>query len=75
MLKQYLDALDYIHSRGLAHRDVKLENTLIDQNGNIRIASFERAIRLATLADPAIPKMKEGTLVYMAPEVLQRLPV
>ncbi len=75
MLRQYLDALDYIHSRGIAHRDLKLENTLIGQNGIIRISGFECAISLATLADPAIPKRKEGTIVYMAPEVLQQLPV
>ena len=33
-------ALDYLHSCGVVHRDVKLENILIDSDGHARLADF-----------------------------------
>jgi serine/threonine protein kinase len=46
-----LDALEYIHSRGVAHRDLKPENVMVDEQDNIKlidfgIASLEGARRL-----------------------------
>jgi serine/threonine-protein kinase len=46
-----LDALEYIHSRGVAHRDLKPENIMVDEQDNIKlidfgIASLEGARRL-----------------------------
>jgi serine/threonine protein kinase len=35
-----LQALEYIHSRGVAHRDLKLENILLDSSFDIKIADF-----------------------------------
>src|SRR6202035_162676 len=31
-----LDALEYIHSRGVVHRDLKPENVMVDANDNIK---------------------------------------
>jgi eukaryotic-like serine/threonine-protein kinase len=64
-----LDALDYIHSRGVAHRDLKPENVMVDEHDNIKlidfgIASYAGARRL-TFAKFS-PTM--GTPDYISPE-------
>ena len=38
--KQLMDGLGYLHSSGLAHRDLKLENILLDDDFNLKIADF-----------------------------------
>jgi serine/threonine protein kinase len=35
-----LDALEYIHSRGVAHRDLKPENVMVDNSDNIKLIDF-----------------------------------
>lgn len=40
IFKQIIDGLSYIHSKGVAHRDIKLDNILLDGKGNVKIADF-----------------------------------
>ncbi|KAI8377248.1 kinase-like domain-containing protein [Blakeslea trispora] len=62
------DALAYMHQLGVFHRDIKLENILISQNGTLKIADFGWAVY-----DPN-PRRNTfcGTLDYLPPEMIKR---
>lgn len=38
--RQIVSAVHYCHQNGVVHRDLKLENILLDANGNVKIADF-----------------------------------
>ncbi|KAI1844216.1 hypothetical protein JX266_009700 [Neoarthrinium moseri] len=53
---QILDAIEYMHSRGVIHRDLKPENVLLDEQLHVKITDFGTA-RLLT--DPRSPKPQQ----------------
>lgn len=58
-----LQALDYLHRRGIIHRDIKPSNVMVDLSGHLRLLDFG----LAT--DERQAQATAGTLAYMAPEL------
>ncbi|KAG2436221.1 hypothetical protein HXX76_006532 [Chlamydomonas incerta] len=70
VLEPLLDALGYLHSKGVCHRDIKPENILFTANWDFRLADFGVSIDL--LKERAVTRA--GTADYMAPEV-ERCPL
>lgn len=60
---QLINAVDFMHSRGLYHRDIKPENIFLTQDGNVKLGDFG----LAT-SEPWCYDSSVGSDRYMAPE-------
>ncbi|GMM52398.1 non-specific serine/threonine protein kinase [Starmerella bacillaris] len=69
LFSQLASAVAYVHRLNCAHRDLKLENVLLDENGDVKLGDFG-------FARNYIPRsMLEtvcGTESYMAPELILR---
>lgn len=67
--RNLFEVLSYIHSKGIIHRDLKLENILMTSNvgdSEFKLADFG----LACYIDKSL-KSKSGSPGYMAPEILR----
>ena len=67
LFKQIILGLQHIHSHNIVHRDVKLENILIDLNNTIKICDFGIGRVLSNPNDLLYDQC--GTPMYMAPEI------
>ena len=64
--RQVVDAVIYLHGEGICHRDIKMENVVLDGDGNARLVDFGAAREGG--ADTFLHSV-QGTPAYMAPEV------
>ncbi|GIL86215.1 hypothetical protein Vretifemale_14603 [Volvox reticuliferus] len=70
VLAPFMEALAYLHYKGICHRDIKPENILFTNDWRLMIADFGVSIDLNQ--ERAVTRA--GTLEYMAPEV-ERCPL
>ncbi|KAL5168252.1 Serine/threonine-protein kinase SRK2A [Glycine soja] len=69
--QQLISGVSYCHSMQICHRDLKLENTLLDGNPAPRLKICDFGFSKSALLHSQ-PKSTVGTPAYIAPEVLSR---
>lgn len=67
IFKQLLSSLSFLQDLGIAHRDIKTENILIDEQMDVAITDFEYATYVSNVKNDI-----RGTFLYAAPEVTNK---
>ncbi|QLL31002.1 hypothetical protein HG536_0A08170 [Torulaspora globosa] len=71
-LRQLTEGVEYLHSMGLAHRDLKLDNCVMTSEGILKLIDFGSAVvfRYPMETEVAMAHGVVGSDPYLAPEVL-----
>ncbi|WVW83122.1 hypothetical protein I302_105140 [Kwoniella bestiolae CBS 10118] len=70
IFRQIVDAVGYLHRRGIYHRDLKDENIVIDRNLSVKIIDFGSAVIEDPNSPPVLYDHFRGTMSYASAEVL-----
>src|SRR5215216_2338510 len=70
LMEPVLAALAAAHDAGLVHRDVKPENVLISDRGQIKVADFGLAKAVSSQSSTATQGLLIGTVSYLPPELV-----
>ncbi|XP_057806128.1 CBL-interacting serine/threonine-protein kinase 1-like isoform X1 [Salvia miltiorrhiza] len=70
LFQQLIDGVTYCHNKGVYHRDLKLENVLIDESGLIKITDFGLSALPQHFRDDGLLHTTCGSPNYVAPEIL-----
>ncbi|GAV78526.1 Pkinase domain-containing protein/NAF domain-containing protein [Cephalotus follicularis] len=70
IFQQLIDGVSYCHNKGVFHRDLKLENVLVDSKGNIKISDFGLSALPQHFKDDGLLHTTCGSPNYVAPEIL-----
>ena len=71
MMASIISAIDYLHKKNIAHRDLKCGNILINSRNQLKLTDFgfARIIKPDELSETYC-----GSIAYSAPEVLRKTP-
>ena len=62
-----LGALDHLQSKGIAHRDLRSDNLLVNRDGVVKLADFTSAVQVARI-NPIVSD-QAGVIYWQAPEM------
>ena len=78
LVKQVCTALEYMHGLGIAHRDIKCENILLNSDKSVAKLSdfgFARKVYDLSTGRKILTETHCGSIAYVAPEVLEPGPI
>lgn len=70
--RQLISAVKHCHSRGVFHRDLKLDNLLLDENDNLKVTDFGLSAVKNQIRPDGLLHTVCGTPSYVAPEILAK---
>ena len=72
---ELVEIIEYMHSKSICHRDLKLENIMLDKSYHLKLLDFgfSKIIPYHSKTSTLL-KSFQGSKMYMAPEILEKKP-
>ncbi|XP_023681935.2 hormonally up-regulated neu tumor-associated kinase homolog A-like [Paramormyrops kingsleyae] len=71
-IRQLVMAVEHLHSSGVVHRDLKVENLLLDENSNIKVTDFGLSSCARRRGTGDLLSTQCGSPAYCAPELISQ---